>query len=108
MKEKDARIYLAEICLALDFLHQNEIVFRDLKPSNVVLDQDGHACLTDFGLSKQGVKKQLLKSFCGSIAYLAPEMLEKSGHNFTIDWYLFGVIAYEFLSGYPPFYNENK
>ena len=52
--------------------------------------------------------KQKLKSFCGSIAYLAPEMLGNSGHDFTIDWYLFGVLIYELLSGYPPFYNENK
>ena len=65
--------------------------------------------LTDFGLSKQGVQRgDLLKSFCGSIAYLAPEMLEKSGHTFSLDWYLFGVLAYELLSGYPPFYNDEK
>ncbi len=52
MKENTAKIYLVEILLALEFLHENKIVFRDLKPSNVVLDQDGHARLTDFGLSK--------------------------------------------------------
>lgn len=108
LPEDDARIYLAEILLGLEELHKNSIVFRDLKPANVVLDEDGHALLTDFGLSKEGVDTNLSKSFCGSIAYLPPEMLRKAGHNRTVDYYLLGVIMFELLTGIPPFFSPNR
>ena len=80
-----------------------------MKPDNVVLDNEGHALLTDFGLSKEGINKEgMTKSFCGSYAYLAPEMLKKSGHGKAVDWYLLGVIIYEMLIGLPPYYANNK
>ena len=84
--EEKARFYLIEILLALQELHKHGIIFRDLKPENIVLDAEGHARLTDFGLSKEGVSDgQLTKSFCGSVAYLAPEMLRRSGHSRSVD-----------------------
>ena len=107
--EERARIYLCEILLAIEELHNREIIYRDLKPDNVVLDADGHALLTDFGLSKEGVKDDdYTQSFCGSIAYLAPEMLKRSGHGKSVDWYLLGVLLYEMLVGIPPYFNKNK
>ena len=107
--EERARFYLCEIILALEDLHRRDIIFRDLKPDNVVLDNEGHAKLTDFGLSKEGVyDSQCAKSFCGSIAYLAPEMLKKQGHGKAVDWYLLGVLFYEMLVGIPPFFTEQK
>lgn len=106
--EEVAKIYSAEITLALEALHNKDIIFRDLKPDNVVIDTDGHALLTDFGLSKEGVKEGLQKSFCGSVAYLAPEMLRRSGHNKTVDWYLLGVLIYEMLVGMPPYFSSNR
>jgi len=106
--EDVAKIYAAEITLALENLHNKDIIFRDLKPDNVVLDAEGHAMLTDFGLSKEGVKAELQKSFCGSVAYLAPEMLRRSGHNKTVDWYLLGVLIYEMLVGMPPYFSSNR
>jgi len=84
--EPKARFYISEVLLALQELHMHDIIFRDLKPENVVLDKDGHARLTDFGLSKEGVHEgELNKSFCGSVAYLAPEMLRRAGHTRSVD-----------------------
>ncbi|KAM3142490.1 hypothetical protein pb186bvf_005392 [Paramecium bursaria] len=108
LEEKHARFYISEILLALEALHKQSIIFRDLKPDNVVLDERGHARLTDFGLSKEGINNNITKSFCGSIAYLAPEVLMKKGHSRTVDWYLLGVLLYEMLVGIPPYYNQNR
>ena len=107
--ESRAKIYLAEVLLAIQALHSREIVYRDLKPDNVVLDENGHAVLTDFGLSKEGVTgNEDTKSFCGSVAYLAPEVLCRSGHGRSVDWYLLGVLLYEMLVGLPPYFDEDK
>ena len=107
--EDRARLYLSEILLAIADLHKRNIIYRDLKPDNIVFDSKGHALLTDFGLSKEGVVgANQAKSFCGSPAYLAPEMLKRSGHGKSIDWYLLGVLLYEMLVGIPPYYSNNK
>lgn len=107
--EYRARIYMCEIILALEDLHKRNIVFRDLKPDNVLLDEDGHVRLTDFGLSKENLQEnQLSKSFCGSVAYLAPEMLTRTGHGRAVDWYLLGVLMYEMLVGQPPYFAPSK
>jgi len=107
--EARSKLYLCELILALEDLHKRDIIFRDLKPDNVVLDPDGHAMLTDFGLSKEGVlDNKAAKSFCGSLAYLAPEMIKKSGHGKSVDWYLLGVLFYEMLVGIPPYFTNNK
>lgn len=74
-----------------------------------MLDEEGHAHLTDFGLAKEGIKMQdLTKSFCGSIAYLAPEMLKRSGHSQAIDWYLLGNLMFEMMTGFPPFFSTDR
>ena len=109
ISEARAKKYLAEILLALEHLHKKDIIYRDLKPDNVVLDEEGHVMLTDFGLSKEGVLDNLsAKSFCGSIAYLAPEMLRRTGHGKSVDWYLLGVLLYELLVGLPPHFTNNR
>mmetsp|Transcript_31979 Transcript_31979/g.55121 ORF Transcript_31979/g.55121 Transcript_31979/m.55121 type:complete len:678 (+) Transcript_31979:70-2103(+) len=109
LPEEHARIYAAEIILAIEELHRHNIIYRDLKPDNVVLDEEGHAHLTDFGLAKEGIKMQdTTKSFCGSIAYLAPEMLKRAGHSQAIDWYLLGNLMYEMLTGFPPFFSTDR
>lgn len=108
--EEKSKFYLCQIILAIEHLHQRDIIFRDLKPDNVVLDQEGNAMLTDFGLSKEGILSGNTgaTSFCGSIAYLAPEMLNQVGHGKSVDWYLVGVIFYEMLSGMPPYFTDNR
>jgi serine/threonine protein kinase len=90
-------------------LHKRNIIFRDLKPENVLLDCTGHIKLIDFGLSKNNVKfkDKGTKSFCGSVAYVAPEMLRKTGHGKAIDYYAVGILMYEMLFGMPPFYDDN-
>lgn len=78
-----ARFYIAEILLALRDLHARNIIYRDLKPDNVVIDNEGHAQLIDFGMAKQDISEvqKGAKTFCGSVKYLAPEMLKKMGHG---------------------------
>ncbi|CAD8088941.1 unnamed protein product [Paramecium primaurelia] len=110
LPEEQVKNYICEIILALEDLHQRDIIYRDLKPENIVIDADGHAMLTDFGLSKEGIfdANQGARSFCGSVAYLAPEMLKRQGHGKAVDWYLLGVVMYELLVGVPPYYAHEK
>eukprot|EP00388_Colpodella_angusta_P027190 GDKK01008568.1.p1 GENE.GDKK01008568.1~~GDKK01008568.1.p1 ORF type:complete len:399 (-),score=93.95 GDKK01008568.1:89-1285(-) len=110
LKESVARLYCAEVLLALEFLHHRKVVYRDLKPENIVLDAQGHVKLTDFGLSKEGQQLGVHKStsFCGSVAYLAPEMLLRKGHDAAVDIYGLGVLLYEMLVGLPPYYAPDK
>ena len=107
--EEIAKFYICEIALALGELHKHGIIFRDLKPDNIVIDKDGHILLTDFGLSKSGIyDRRDTDSFCGSVAYLAPEMLNRKGHGKAVDWYLLGVVFYEMLVGIPPYFSNSK
>lgn len=108
--EERAKLYIAEILLAIRDLHDRHIIYRDLKPDNVVLDNEGHAQLVDFGMAKGGVSQahQGAETFCGSVKYLAPEMLQKEGHGRALDWYLMGVLLYEMVTGVTPFFSSNR
>jgi len=107
--EKIARFYASNILLGLEVLHSNNIVYRDLKPENVLIDKDGYAKITDFGLSKENIQgNQQATSFWGTPEYLAPETLLRTGTGKASDWWSFGAIIYEMLAGLPPFYDKNR
>ncbi|GAB0094983.1 Ribosomal protein S6 kinase [Sergentomyia squamirostris] len=106
--EEDVKFYLAELALALNHLHSIGIIYRDLKPENILLDQDGHIALTDFGLSKQPLDGSKTYSFCGTVEYMAPEVVNRKGHIFAADWWSFGVLMYEMLTGNLPFHGATR
>jgi len=110
--EPTARFYIAEIVLALEHLHARGILHRDLKPENILLGADGHLCLTDFGLAKDfgwdhndmsSREDEKTLTICGTQEYMAPEMVARKGYSKAADWWSLGCIAYEMLSGDPPF-----
>lgn len=108
--EERARFYSAEIVCAMQYVHGLEVVYRDLKPENVLLTAEGHIRLTDFGLSKEGISSSSsgAQSFCGTPEYLAPEILTRQGHGRAVDWWSMGALLYEMLTGLPPFYSQDR
>ena len=129
LTENEARFYIAEIILAVDSLHKNNCIHRDIKPDNFFIDKNGHLKIGDFGLSiisnnisypytykwnkknsdgdKEDLKKLIGFSNVGSLLYVAPEVIEKKSYGAEIDWWSVGIIFYEMLVGFPPFWGEN-
>mmetsp|Transcript_24060 Transcript_24060/g.49532 ORF Transcript_24060/g.49532 Transcript_24060/m.49532 type:complete len:881 (+) Transcript_24060:79-2721(+) len=111
--EKDAAFYLAEIISGVDHLHNLGVLHRDLKPENILLCNDGHICLTDFGLAKDfgtgwsdrdgSDDQERARTICGTQEYMAPEMVANKGYGKAADYWSLGCIAYEMLNGLPPF-----
>ena len=130
LTEDEARFYIAEIILAVESLHKNRCIHRDIKPDNIFIDKDGHLKIGDFGLSKlsgdisypytykmkiknnennideENFKKLIGYSNVGSLLYVAPEVIEKKGYGKEIDWWSVGIIFYEMLVGFPPFWSD--
>ena len=105
--EQRSKYYGAEIILALMFLHKNFILYRDLKLDNILLAQNGHIKIADFGMCKN-IRHKLASTFCGTPDYIAPEILKEQDYGGAVDWWSFGVLLYEMLSGQPPFEADNE
>ncbi|CAG9461379.1 unnamed protein product [Pedinophyceae sp. YPF-701] len=107
LPEPVARFYSAEVVLAFEYLHARNVAYRDLKPENVLIDADGHIKLADFGFAKVVPSDWRTFTLCGTPDYSAPEVILNKGHGKAVDWWALGVLLFEMLAGFPPFFDDD-
>jgi serine/threonine protein kinase len=114
LPESAAKFYGVEVICALQYLRENGIIHRDIKPDNILVTADGHLKLTDFGLSHRGMVDRQASdlsqaaSFVGTPDYVAPEIILNQPHSFSVDYWALGVMLYEFVCGVPPFHEDTE
>ncbi|XP_019432276.1 PREDICTED: serine/threonine-protein kinase Aurora-3-like, partial [Lupinus angustifolius] len=106
LSEKHAATYILSLTKALAYCHEKHVIHRDIKPENLLLDHEGRLKIADFGWSVQSSNKR--HTMCGTLDYLAPEMVENKAHDYTVDNWTLGILCYEFLYGVPPFEAESQ
>ncbi|XP_055543281.1 cAMP-dependent protein kinase catalytic subunit beta-like [Wyeomyia smithii] len=102
--EDQARFYGAQVALALEYLHYMNLIYRDLKPENILIDTKGYVKITDFGFCK--LIRDRTWTLCGTPEYLAPEIIQSKGYGKSVDWWSYGILLYEMVAGYAPFYSH--
>ncbi|XP_028197512.1 serine/threonine-protein kinase Aurora-3-like isoform X3 [Glycine soja] len=106
LTEKQAATYILSLTKALAYCHEKHVIHRDIKPENLLLDHEGRLKIADFGWSVQSRSKR--HTMCGTLDYLAPEMVENKAHDYAVDNWTLGILCYEFLYGAPPFEAESQ
>lgn len=104
--EEQARFYGAQVALAIEYLHHMNLIYRDLKPENILIDTKGYVKITDFGFCK--LIRDRTWTLCGTPEYLAPEVIQSKGYGKSIDWWSFGILLFEMVAGYTPFYTNSS
>jgi protein kinase A len=99
-----AKFYAACVVLAFEYMHKRDFIYRDLKPENLLLDNDGYLKITDFGFTKKVPHKTW--TMCGTPEYMAPEIISHNGHGRAVDWWCIGIFIFEMLASYTPFYGK--
>lgn len=105
LQPRDARFYACQIVDALQYIHSHEVIYRDLKPENLIIDADGNLKVADFGFA--GFLEGRLFTLCGTPEYMAPEIIQSRGHGKPVDWWALGVLIFEMLTGSSPFADES-
>ncbi|XP_028177455.1 cAMP-dependent protein kinase catalytic subunit beta-like [Ostrinia nubilalis] len=105
LSEPLAQFYAAQMVLALEYLHHCNVIHRDVKPENILICGTGFIKLADFGFCK--ILKSRTWTLCGTPEYLAPEIITSKGYTYSVDWWSMGVLIYEMVAGYPPFYSSD-
>lgn len=106
LSEESSRFYVAQLVLVLEYLHNVDILYRDLKPENLLVDSVGYLKLVDFGFAKR--TRSPTYTMCGTPDYLAPEIIRAKGYSFSVDWWALGVLLFEMTAGYAPFQADQE
>jgi len=102
-----AKFYVSQVILCFEYLHSKDLIYRDLKPENVLLHSSGYIRLSDFGFLKKLKKNERTYTLCGTPEYLAPEIILNKGHGRAVDWYCLGIFIYEIMVGRCPFMHND-